>query len=448
MEGLEKLEQLQSNIHLLHSVGVSDANPDAERFLADFTSFLVIQFHNFIHRCYSISQFCLFNCLQHVSISILFVIVVSVMSFDFRLRRRCNTVNASDLSLQITDLLVLDAMQRYEKDLHCDDDKRNMDPVPSLPYGVPVIGVDAMIRSNSTLEDFCRSYFVFHKMEANQPQSIFKNLPMLSFTESYIYQLDDLNEKLVQIPMGEDPTPTGFEDDEPNPCANSVHAFEKNPFQPLFSVLERYGLLTERKSLKYYFAIYIRIQEELRYGEEYWHLERKLCCAVARNKEISIEDVTRAIHLKSFDYRVLNLLLYQLRGEKVNELHMEFLSISELLVEVSDDLFDYEDDVAENSFNILRMFVNCYGASTAPIVLAKFISEAEEKYDLLFKALDEELSVKYRERCEEATREGSVGRHLALLSEHGTFHQLLKMKQNTGDGSFHLKLHEWRIRYS
>jgi hypothetical protein len=50
----------------------------------------------------------------------------------------------------------------------------------------------------------------------------------------------------------------------------------------------------------------------------------------------------RAIHLKSFDYRVLNLLLYKLRGEEVNELHMDFLSISEFLVEVADDLFDYE----------------------------------------------------------------------------------------------------------
>jgi hypothetical protein len=50
----------------------------------------------------------------------------------------------------------------------------------------------------------------------------------------------------------------------------------------------------------------------------------------------------REIHLKSFDYRVLNLLLYKLRGEEVNELHMDFLSISEFLVEVADDLFDYE----------------------------------------------------------------------------------------------------------
>ncbi|KAL1569652.1 hypothetical protein AAHA92_01106 [Salvia divinorum] len=356
MEGLEKLEQLQWNIHLLHSVGVSDANPHAERFLADFTFFLM----------------------QHCG--------------ELELSFKCQLI--SKHMSKITDLLVPDAVQRHKKDLHCDNEKTYMDPVPSLPYDVPVIGVDAIIRSNSTLEDFCRSYFVFHKMDANQPQSIFKNLPILLFTESYIYQLDDLNEKLVQIPVGEDPTPAGSEDDLPNPCANSVHAFKKNPFQPLFSVLERYGLLSER------------IQEELKYGEEYWHLERKLCCAVARNKEISIEDVTRAIHLKSFDYRVLNLLLYQLRGEKVKELHMEFLSVSELLVEVSDDLFDYENDVAENSFNILRMFVNCYGASAAPIMLAKFISEAEEKYDRLFKALDEELLVKYRERCEEATREG------------------------------------------
>lgn len=78
MEGLEKLEQLQSNIHLLHSVGVSDANPDAERFLADFTSFLVIRFHNFIHRCYSISQFCFFTaCFDFDFV----VIVVSVISY-------------------------------------------------------------------------------------------------------------------------------------------------------------------------------------------------------------------------------------------------------------------------------------------------------------------------------------------------------------------------------
>ena len=35
-------------------------------------------------------------------------------------------------------------------------------------------------------------------------------------------------------------------------------------------------------------------------------------------------------------------------GAEVNEQHMHFLDKSELLVEVSDDLFDYEEDVHKN----------------------------------------------------------------------------------------------------
>ena len=35
----------------------------------------------------------------------------------------------------------------------------------------------------------CRSYFMFHGLDVNNPQSVFKYLPILSFTESYIYQV-------------------------------------------------------------------------------------------------------------------------------------------------------------------------------------------------------------------------------------------------------------------
>ncbi|KAK7256568.1 hypothetical protein RIF29_30022 [Crotalaria pallida] len=96
----------------------------------------------------------------------------------------------------------------------------------------------------------------------------------------------------------------------------------------------------------------------------------------------------------------------------VEELHMEFLSISEFLVEVSDDLYDYEDDVFHNNFNILRMFVRIYGASTAPSMLAMCISEAENKYKTLLESLDPQLSLSYQKRCEEATKEGGK------ISEH------------------------------
>ncbi|XP_020696022.1 uncharacterized protein LOC110109341 isoform X3 [Dendrobium catenatum] len=167
-----------------------------------------------------------------------------------------------------------------------------------------------------------------------------------------------------------------------------------NPFDPLVHLLQQQGLMTER------------IRNELNLGVEYWKLERKLCDELAKKTMIQIEDVMRAIHLKSFDYRVLNLLLYQLRGQPVNELHMEFLSVSEFLVEVSDDLYDYEEDVIDNTFNILRMFVGIYGPSKAPVLLAKCITKAEENYDRLSRALDPELSLNYWRRYEEATREG------------------------------------------
>ncbi|KAM7262163.1 hypothetical protein ACFE04_021240 [Oxalis oulophora] len=272
--------------------------------------------------------------------------------------------------------------------------------LPLNVENVAMIGLDAMQRANSTLEDFVRpsniqfyrSYFMFHDMDVNDLHLLFKFLPVLSFTESYIYQLDTLNEKMLDIPTNGGAVPEeGFDKGE-NGSTNIK--FFTEPFAPLVRHLECHGILTTR------------IKEELHCGEEYWALERKLCLAMKSEREVSVEDVTRAIHLKSFDYRILNLLMYQLRKEKVNDLHMEFLSISEFLVEVSDDLFDYEDDVAENNFNILRMFVRIYGPSTAPSMLAKYIAEAEQKYDRVLKTLDPLLASKYQRRCEEATKEG------------------------------------------
>ncbi|XP_028213223.1 uncharacterized protein LOC114395597 isoform X2 [Glycine soja] len=235
------------------------------------------------------------------------------------------------------------------------------------------------------------SYFMFHGLDVSKPQSIFKYLPILSFTESYIYQLDKMNEKLLQTPCNGNCV---FGEKDERETKVLVSCFSNEPVRPLVSILEHKGLLTER------------IREELRLGEEYWALERKLCSALTNKEEILVEDVMKAIHLKSFDYRVLNLLLYQLQGTKVEELHMEFLSISEFLVEVSDDLYDYEDDVLENNFNILRMFIRIYGPSAAPAMLAKCIGEAEDKYASLLKSLDPHLSLSYQKRCAEATKEG------------------------------------------
>lgn len=38
---------------------------------------------------------------------------------------------------------------------------------------------------------------------------------------------------------------------------------------------------------------------------------------------------------------------------------------------------------------------------------AKYISEAEDKYESVLKSLDPQLSLSYQKRCAEATREGN-----------------------------------------
>ncbi|XP_051150007.1 uncharacterized protein LOC127264493 isoform X2 [Andrographis paniculata] len=365
MEELQKLQQLQTTMEWLHSAGISDANSDCQRFLADFTTLLMHDYGT------------------------------------LDIASKCGLISKN--MSKISSLIIGGALQgggegdsQIGNSVHLhSDEKVNPNQMQRFFVEVPMVGIDAMMRSNSTLEDFCRSYFMFHKMEANCAQSIFKYLPILSFTESFIYQLDGLNEKLLQSSKSEVQLfSKDFKDDDSCLDSISLCKFGKYPFGSLINVLESHGLLTER------------ISKELNCGVEYWALERKLCHALANDKEISIQDVTNAIHLKSFDYRVLNLLLYQLRGDKVNELHMEFLSASELLVEVSDDLFDYEDDVVDNNFNILRMFIKYYGAIDAPIMLAQFITNVEKRYNQLLIELDSELSAKYQKRCEEATREG------------------------------------------
>ncbi|KAK3008315.1 hypothetical protein RJ639_014419 [Escallonia herrerae] len=390
MEALRKLEQVQSTISLMLSRGVIDSsdnnntNADSNRFLANFTLLLVqpcgkLEMDT---KCQLISEH------------------LSKISAAF-LEEASTWLNEEG-----------NKQSRDSSPLHCDN-MAGFGSLHTYPEDFAMVGLDAMDRANSTLEDFSRSYFMFHEMDAHEPQSIFRYLPLLSFTESYIYQLDTLNEKVLQLPTIGAPVLKRGSDLEANWSwiQKFTELLRSNPFRPLALLLEHRGLLTERFKPLFLWPFFLKIRDEFKSGEEYWTLERKLCCAIMCRKQISIEDVMRAIHLKSFDYRVLNLLLYQLRKEKVNELHMEFLSVSEFLIEISDDLpllhvLSLKDDVLENNFNILRMFVKIYGASTAPIMLAKLITEAEERYDCLLKALDPKLSMNYRKRCEEATKEG------------------------------------------
>ncbi|KAF3439260.1 hypothetical protein FNV43_RR17536 [Rhamnella rubrinervis] len=372
MERLRKLEELQRTMILMESHGIhtNSSDHDSTRFVSNLVLFMVQPCGelDLDQKCRLVSDY------------------VPKMSAGFLEEASLCLTREGYQQQTVENPLLLKC--EYKSDSH---------PSQTNFEEIAMVGLDAMQRANSTLEDFCRSYFMFHGMDVTQPQSVFKHLPVLSFTESYIYQLDSLNEKMLDASSDgvtfSERGPEMMKEADLRLISMFGNVFQSDPFRPLANVLNLHGLLTER------------VVQEFKCGEAYWALERSLCSATINRKEISVEDVMKAIHLKSFDYRVMNLLLYQLRGEQVNELHMDFLSISEFLVEVADDLFDYEDDVLENNFNILRMFVHIYGAS-APTMLAKHITEAEEKYNTLLKTLDSQLSLNYQRRCEEATKEG------------------------------------------
>lgn len=366
MEALLELEKVQRVLSLMRSRGLtdngcSDGGASSDRFLAQFLIFM-------------------FQPFDSLSTEKKFLVVSELL-------RKATP----DILEEVRHLTHVEADQDISSGALLQPNKKFKMHAEKLPIqSVPMVGFDAMTRSKSTLEDFCRSYFMFHGLDVSNPQSIFKYLHVLSFTESYIYQLDASNEESLHL-VPENSTSSEVPErkrgafDETSLC---------QMIEPLVGLLQLQGLMTDR------------LRTELKSGIKYWSLERKLCQALLRNEKISIEDVMEAIHLKSFDYRVLNLLMYQLTGQQVNELHMDFLSISEFLVEISDDLYDYEDDVMNNTFNILRMLAAIYGPSEAPNMLAKCIGEAEEKYENFSKKLDPSLSVSYWRRCEEATKEG------------------------------------------
>merc|ERR1712130_546968 len=108
------------------------------------------------------------------------------------------------------------------------------------------------------------------------------------------------------------------------------------------------------------------------------------------NDVIDEKLIQKCISLKSFDYRLMNLVLYKIRKTEYNEKHLLFLRSHELIIEIGDDLFDYEDDVIKQSFNVYRMFLKLYPSDTklASLKLSQFISNTEKQYKIFQKDVD------------------------------------------------------------
>lgn len=80
------------------------------------------------------------------------------------------------------------------------------------------------------------------------------------------------------------------------------------------------------------------------------------------------------------------------------------------------DLYQFEDNLWHQSIFFTRLILEGALCIVWPVrtnaqlyctIQAKYITEAEEKYNQVLKALDPQLSLHYQRRCVEATKEGN-----------------------------------------
>ena len=228
----------------------------------------------------------------------------------------------------------------------------------------------SMQKARATLEDFALSVMPFHSLST---RDFLCFMDVLYFVEASLYEMDELCEELLENAGGAAGGGSAL-----------TAALQSN--QVLRSCIE---FLQERQLFDE------RVQEQFELGLEYWALERELCSHAAFSEpgiamtpdkaEMMVQKANRAISLKSFDYRVLPLLLYPLTGRSklantaAQEALTAWLSVYMQLVEIEDDLKDYHKDVRRNSFNLYRMYVRAYGAR-APAQIRAFIAQLEVKY--------------------------------------------------------------------
>lgn len=177
----------------------------------------------------------------------------------------------------------------------------------------PAVSFAALDRARGTLEDFARTYLPLHDLN---PADIVRFLPELAFVEAMIYAMDEDNERQAAR-LGPDPSEWCFESET-----------------ALRGVLHARGLLDDEVGF------------HLDAGKAYWALERSICRAMLSGERLDEAEVLRAHELKSFDYRLLNCLLYKLAGTTAEPALEQFLRVDEVLTDIADDLYDYE--VREN----------------------------------------------------------------------------------------------------
>ena len=84
-------------------------------------------------------------------------------------------------------------------------------------------------------------------------------------------------------------------------------------------------------------------------GKHFWAVEQEFCHMMSRLEQgsentstLTLEQIHMASKFKSFDYRILRLLVIRLFQLEEDQKLASFLLHDEILVDIGDDLHDYE----------------------------------------------------------------------------------------------------------
>lgn len=254
-----------------------------------------------------------------------------------------------------------------------------------LPFEVKTISLIALERSKRTIEDIVKTYFPLLGLGHD---AFFNHMDIIMWIEATIYQLDEENEHWCKLQLAM----SGAGSISP-PCSPMPSLLLSSDGSMIRQILSQRGLMDER------------IEGELRAGDSYWQLERDIARSLASGEKGSPLDESIIIQAhcnKSFDYRLIFLVLHHLYSLlPYDEILTSFLHVDERLVDIADDLADYEDDVECNSFNLLRCFVALHGAK-AGVKLAELISALEVEHSRLYALLSLRQKEHWRERHEDS----------------------------------------------
>lgn len=221
--------------------------------------------------------------------------------------------------------------------------------------------------------DFIQGYLPLHGLQLDD---MWHFLHILLWCEASLYHLDELNEEAIKNPAVSIPEKTSCW-----PALEAVLAREK--------------------------CWDVSMKRELQGGLRYWTLERTLCRGDRSGPAPSMKDIEAAAIGKSFDYRVLHLLVHKWTESMVNTPLMEMLQLFEQMVETRDDISDYWDDEAQGSFNVLRMFCAIHGKAAGGAKLSEYIKGVEQRYTTKLKLLPDPRARKVHEDYVRESKGGS-----------------------------------------